>query len=140
MYISKLEIKLIQKLSDTIYKQYPSEIITEEDINEAKNNLDESLSDRFELCSALETIYYCYSVILSEVRDKKRKIMASLFEQNPKLSQEKSVLQEKLDANLEYANIHKIEEQLFQFIGHIQNIKNNIVYVYKVDSEVEINE
>ena len=63
--------------------------------------------------------------------------MSSLFENNPKLAQEKSVLKEKLDADEEYARFHKNEEMLFQLTEHLQNIKNNIVYLYKEENVLD---
>lgn len=132
-YISQLEIKLIQRIIDNLYAEIGSNIILEDDIKLAKENLTKTYDSKFECCSGLETIYYCFSIMLSEVRQKKREVTTAIFEQNPKLSQEKSVLKEKLDAEPEYAILHKEEEQLFQFIEHIQNIKNNIIYVYKED-------
>lgn len=133
-YISQLEIQLIQRMIDNLYAEIGSDIILEDEIKLVKENLTKTYDSKFECCSELETIYYCFSVILSEVRQKKREVTTAIFEQNPKLSQEKSVLKEKLDAEPEYAILHKEEEQLFQFIEHIQNIKNNINEYYKEDN------
>lgn len=132
MFISNLEYQLIGRMTVEIYNKYSSEIITEEDINTALKDLNETREKtKFEFCSSLETLYYMYSVILSEVRQKKRELMSVLFESNPKLAQEKSVLKEKLDADPDYALLHNTEELLFQLTEHIQNIKNSVVYMFK---------
>lgn len=139
MFISDLNLKLIEKMSKNLQEQSNSSLIEDKDIYSALVNLKDANSnenyDKYYLVSSLETLYYCFSVMLSEVRQKKREITTALFEQNPKLAQEKSVLKEKLDAEPEYAVLHKNEEQLFQFIEHIQNIKNNIIYLCKEDVE-----
>lgn len=139
MFVSKLEYKLIEKMANILYKDCNSNIVSLEDVTDALNYVVDTNNDdsRMNFCSALETLYYCFSVILSEVRQKKRSITTAIFSQNPKLAQEKSVLKEKLDAEPEYANLHRQEEQLFQFIEHIQNIKNNITYLYK-EEEIPI--
>lgn len=137
MFISNLDYQLIGRMSTNIYNEFNSELITEEDIDQALTNLNQSLTkSKFEFCSSIETVYYIYSVLLSEVRQKKREVMSVLFEQNPKLAQEKSVLKEKLDADIEYATLHKVEELLFQFTEHLQNIKNNVVYVFKEEDDL----
>ena len=132
MFISNLEYQLIGRMAVEIYNQHNSEIITEDDINAALKDLNETREEtKYEFCSSLETLYYMYSVILSEVRQKKRELMSILFESNPKLAQEKSVLKEKLDADPDYALLHNTEELLFQFTEHIQNVKNSVVYMFK---------
>lgn len=135
-YLSNLETNLIVRMSNQIYNMCDSNLINKTELEEAQSNLKNS-EDKFIICSNLETLYYIHSVLLSEIRDKKRNVMSSIFEQNVKLSQEKSVLKEKLDAIPEYANLHKIEEMLFQLIEHLQNIKNNITFMLKEDVENE---
>ena len=138
MFISNLEIKLIERMANEIYSACNSELMTEDDLSLALSNLKEmSNTTKLEFCSSIETLYYIFSVILSEVRAKKRDVMSSLFEQNPKLAQEKSVLKEKLDADEEYAQLHKQEELLFQFVEHMQNIKNNVTYMFKEENPLE---
>lgn len=133
MFIDKLEINLIQKVSDRIFDTFDSQLVCIDEILEAFENLKcyNNEEAKYEFCSALETLYYCFSVVLSDVRQNKREIMTALFQQNPKLAQEKSVLKDKLDAEPEYAKMHQLEEQLFQLVEHIQNIKNNVIYLYK---------
>lgn len=130
-YLSRLELNLIYKLSDKIYKDNKSDVISETDIVEAQQKLEYENNSKFEVCSALETLYYCYSVILSEVRQKKREVVAAIFEQKPKLAEEKSVLEKKLDAEPEYAKFKEREEYLFNFLEHIKEIKNNINWLIK---------
>lgn len=138
MFISELEFKLIDRVSDEIFSSCGSSLVNKNDIKEAKQILKESNEQsKLEFCSAIETLYYVFSVILSEVRQTKRQIMSSLFESNPKLAQEKSVLKEKLDADEEYAMFHKNEEMLFQLTEHLQNIKNNIAYLYKEENVLD---
>lgn len=137
MILSNLEIQMLNKMSNFIYNDCSSEIITVEEVRTAQENVEQSLNNKFELCSALDTLYYCFSVMLSEVRQTKRSVMSALFSQNPKLAQEKSVLKEKLDADSEYANLHKKEDELWQFIEYVQNLKNNIVYMYKEENPLE---
>lgn len=137
MFISNLEIKLIERMANEIYSACNSNFMTEDDLNLALSNLKNQNITKLEFCSNIETLYYIFSVILSEVRAKKREVMSSLFEQNPKLAQEKSVLKEKLDADEEYAQLHKQEELLFQFVEHMQNIKNNITYLFKEENPLE---
>lgn len=137
MFISNLEIKLIERMANEIYSACNSNFMTEDDLNLALSNLKNQNITKLEFCSNIETLYYIFSVILSEVRAKKREVMSSLFEQNPKLAQEKSVLKEKLDADGEYAQLHKQEELLFQFVEHMQNIKNNITYLFKEENPLE---
>lgn len=138
MFISNLEVKLIERMANEIYSACNSEFMTEDDLSLALDNLRETVNTtKLEFCSSIETLYYVFSVILSEVRAKKRDVMSSLFEQNPKLAQEKSVLKEKLDADGEYAQLHKQEELLFQFVEHMQNIKNNVTYMFKEDNPLE---
>lgn len=139
MYISNLDYKLIIKMANSIYNDCNSNLIEELDLNQALDDLQQfSLEGtKLEVCSALEALYYIFSVLLSEVRQQKRKTMSALFEANPKLAQEKSTLKEKLDADTEYANLHKNEELLFQFVEHVQNIKNNIIYLFKEENPLE---
>lgn len=138
MFISNLEVKLVERMANEIYSACNSEFMTEDDLSLALGNLRETVNTtKLEFCSSIETLYYVFSVILSEVRAKKRDVMSSLFEQNPKLAQEKSVLKEKLDADGEYAQLHKQEELLFQFVEHMQNIKNNVTYMFKEDNPLE---
>lgn len=131
--LSNLELKLICDMMDSLFEQCDSESVSDEDIKDIKDVLLDLVEedDRYTLCSNLETTYYMYSILLSEIRQKRRDVMTTLFQQNPKLAQEKSVLKEKLDAEPEYATLHKIEEQMFQFLEHLKNIKNNIIYLYK---------
>ena len=85
-------------MATEIYNKCSIEIITEDDISTALEDINKAKNEnKYEFCSSLETLYYIYSVILSEVRQKKRELMSLLFESNPKLAQEKSVLKEKLD-------------------------------------------
>lgn len=138
MFISNLDYQLIGRMATSIYNEFNSELITEDDIGQALTDLNQSLEmSKFEFCSSIETLYYTYSVLLSEIRQKKREVMSALFEQNPKLAQEKSVLKEKLDADIEYAKLHNVEELLFQFTEHLQNIKNNVVYMFKEEEPLE---
>lgn len=132
MFISDLEYQLIGRMAIEIYNKCSIEIITEDDISTALEDINKTKNEnKYEFCSSLETLYYIYSVILSEVRQKKRELMSLLFESNPKLAQEKSVLKEKLDADPDYAILHNVEELLFQFTEHIQNVKNSVVYMFK---------
>ena len=132
MFISDLEYQLIGRMATEIYNKCNIEIITEDDISTALEDINKTKNEnKYEFCSSLETLYYIYSVILSEVRQKKRELMFLLFESNPKLAQEKSVLKEKLDADPDYAILHNVEELLFQFTEHIQNVKNSVVYMFK---------
>lgn len=139
MFISNLEIKLVNKVSHSILLQqadYNISALSYDDYTDLMMSLEnENISNKYDFCSVLETLYFSFSVILAEVRAKRRDITTSLFENNPKLATEKSVLKDKLDAEPEYAKIHKYEEQLFQFLEHIQNIKNNIVYLYGDEDE-----
>lgn len=139
MYISNLDYKLIVKMANSIYDDCNSNLIEELDLNQALDDLQQSSLEgtKLEVCSALEALYYIFSVLLSEVRQQKRETMSALFEANPKLAQEKSTLKEKLDADTEYANLHKNEELLFQFVEHVQNIKNNIIYLFKEENPLE---
>lgn len=132
MFISDLEYQLIGRMATEIFNKCNIEIITEDDISTALKDINRTKNEnKYEFCSSLETLYYIYSVILSEVRQKKRELMSLLFESNPKLAQEKSVLKEKLDADPDYAILHNVEELLFQFTEHIQNVKNSVVYMFK---------
>lgn len=139
MYISNLDYKLIVKMANSIYEDCNSNLIDELDLNQALDDLQQTSIEgtKLDFCSALETLYYIFSVLLSEVRQQKRKTMSALFEANPKLAQEKSTLKEKLDVDKEYANLHKNEELLFQFVEHIQNVKNNVIYLFKEENPLE---
>ena len=131
MFVPELELNLIKRMSNKLMDDCSSELVSEDEVKQAQQILFESNNcTKAEFCSSLETIYYIFSIILSEIRQQKREIMTAIFQTNPKLSQEKSVLKDKLDAEPEYAILHQKEELLFQFIEHIQNIKNNITYVY----------
>lgn len=138
MYISNLELNLTDRMAREIFSACDSSFVSQDDIEQAlqdvKNTID---ATKLEFCSNIETLDYLFSVILSEIRAKKRSVMSSLFEQNPKLAQEKSVLKEKLDADEEYAKLHYSEELLFQFTEHIQNIKNNVIYLFKEENPLE---
>lgn len=140
MLLSNIEYQLIRDMSKFLFNNCNGYFCNDENLMISLNqeNLDYLLEElknnqnnKYELCSTLESIYYCYSIILSNVRYYKRNVMTAAFESNPKLAQEKSVLKEKLDAIPEYAILHKDEEQLFQFLEHIQNVKNNIIYLIK---------
>lgn len=139
MFISELELNLMDRMSREIYNNSNSEVINISDYTETLHSIRQNnkYGTKFDLCSDIETLYYCFSVVLSEVRERKRAVTTAIFEDNPKLSQEKSVLKEKLDAIPEYARLHKSEEQLFQFLEHIQNVKNNIIYLYEETEEIE---
>lgn len=131
MFLSQLEINLLIKMSNKIYGFVDeSEIISEEEIKEAQESINNATT-KFDLCSALEVMNYCFSVLLSEIRSKKREILTGIFESKPKLAEEKSVLEKKLDAEPEYAKYKEKEEYLFQFIEHINNVKNNLVWLIK---------
>lgn len=131
MFLSQLEINLLIKVSNKIYSfADESEIISEEEIKEAQELINNATT-KFDLCSALEAMNYCFSILLSEIRSKKREILTGIFESKPKLAEEKSVLEKKLDAEPEYAKYKEKEEYLFQFIEHINNVKNNLVWLIK---------
>ena len=134
-YLSKLEISMITRLADKIFKMSCTEIISKDDIKEGLEQLCIAES-KLEICLALEIIHYCYSVILSEVRQKKREILTIIFKEKPKLADEKSVLEKKLDAEPEYAKYKEQEEYLFQFLEHIDNIRNNINWLIKEEENL----
>lgn len=117
-------------MSEKLYNECNSDIIELTDVEEALNQLKNSC-DKFEICSSIETLNYCFSVILSEIRQSKREVVTSIFEQRPKLADEKSVLEKKLDSVPEYAKYKEKEEFLFQFLEHLQNIKSNINWLIK---------
>ena len=73
--------------------------------------------------------------MLSEIRVKKRNVLTGIFEIKPKLAEEKSVLEKKLDAEPEYAKYKEKEEYLFQIIEHINNLKNNITWLIREENE-----
>lgn len=91
-----------------------------------ENNLDFNSDNKYILCSTLETLYSIFSIILSEVRAKKRETLTSIFEVHPDLIKEKSTLEKKLDSIPEYANYKEKEEYLFQFLEHIKSVKETI--------------
>ena len=129
--ISSLDLKLIKKLSDKIFSDCNSELIDKTEIDEVMETLKNNNIDKLIVVSTLETLHYCFSVILSEVRQIKRDILTGIFIQKPKLLEEKSVLEKKLDAEPEYAKYKEKEEYCFQFLEHISNIKNTIVWLVK---------
>ena len=133
--LSTLEINLINKMAIKIFESCNSNTIALDEIQEALNQLNNINSNvevsKYDLVSILDTIYYQYSVILSEIREQKRLILSGIFEQKPKLFSEKSVLEKKLDAEPEYAKYKEYEEYLFQFLEHINSIKNNIIWIVK---------
>lgn len=128
--ISTLEIKMINKISDTLYDKSNSELITKDEITEAQQQLCLA-ENKYDVCSALETMNYCFSVILSEIRVAKREILTAVFKERPNLLGEKSVLERKLDAEPSYAECKEKEEYLFNFINHLSNIKDNITWLTK---------
>lgn len=132
--LSNLELGIIDKLSSKLYNDNDNEFVSKDEIEECKQILHDA-TNRYEICSALETLRYCFSLILSEVRDKKRSVITAVFEQKPKLAEEKSVLEKKLDAVPEYAKYKKQEELLFQFIEYISNIENNITWILKSNED-----
>lgn len=137
MFVSNLELKLIDRLCVEVFNQCQANVslIVREDIDEALQNVKDTNSieegGKGDFCIAVESLRYCFSVILSEVRQKKRNVMSGLFEDRPELAKEKSVLKEKLDAVPEYAQLHMQEELLFQLIEHLQNVGNSVTYLFK---------
>ena len=127
MYVgfSNLEQKLIFKVADRLYADCNSEIISKEDVLDVKQAII-TASNKFDICSALETLYYCFSVILSEVRQRKRETITAIFEQDKKIAEEKKALEKKLDSFPEYAELHRQEESIFQLLEHLNNIKTYI--------------
>lgn len=121
-------------MSNSIFNSNMSNFITELDLEEAQEQL-KVAEDRFALCSALEDLSYCFSVILSEVREEKREILSAIFEEKPKLAEEKSVLEKKLDAEPQYADCKKREEYLFNFINHLSNTKDNLTWLTKKEDD-----
>lgn len=131
MFISKLENDLLSRMSESLfYECGGSEIINQDDIDLARQQINEA-TDRYEFCNALDSLHYCFSIILSEVRQQRRELITAAFQDNPKLAQERSTLKEKLDAIPEYGQVHKDEEMLFQYLEYIESLKNNVVYMYK---------
>lgn len=136
MLLTNFEINLLLKASEEIYKMSKMDVsgnlLTDSDIQLAKEDLlsAHQADSKFDLCLALDSYYYCFSIILSEIRKKKRSVMFSLFEANPKLAQEKSTLKEKLSAEPEYAFIYNKEEMLFQLLNYIKGIKDTIAYAH----------
>lgn len=133
--ISSLELQMITKLSSNLYDDIDSDIITKEDITEAQQQLSQA-DNKYNVCSAIETMVYCFSVILSEVRATKREILTVVFKEKPKLMDEKSVLERKLDAEPQYAEYKEKEEYLFNFINHLNNIKDNITWLTKKEEDI----
>lgn len=135
MYLSQLEYILLSKMSEKIINDVDdSEIITEKEIKEILNLINDA-QNKYELISALDTLNYSFSVLLSEIRVKKRNVLTGIFEIKPKLAEEKSVLEKKLDAEPEYAKYKEKEEYLFQIIEHINNLKNNITWLIREENE-----
>lgn len=133
-YISKLELRLLKRMVEFVYNNINSKIITFDDIQEAENMLFNA-TDKFEVCSSLDTIHYCFSIILSEVRQIKRQVLTGIFQNKPKLLDEKSVLEKKLDAEPEYADYKQKEEYIWQLLEHVNNIKNNINWLTKEEEK-----
>lgn len=134
LIISDLEYNLIESMSYRLYNltYMYGDIITEQYVTDALNLLKESV-DKLELCSNLDTIYYLFSMLLSQVRQRKREEITAIFASDKKIAEEKKALEKKLDSVPEYAELHYKEECLFQFIEHIASIKNNIVWLLKED-------
>lgn len=134
--LSDLDLNLILKLSQKLYIMCNEndDIICDNDLKDAQNLLKEA-TDKYEICTAIETMHYMFSLILSSVRQKKRNVISAIFKQKPKLAEEKSVLEKKLDAEPEYAKEKEKEEYLFQFLEHLTNIRNNINWLFKSDEE-----
>lgn len=128
--LSKLDKTLINTMSDKIYNAFSGEIIKKDDVIEAQQQI-EYATDKYSICAAIESMHYCFSIILTEVRQIRRKILTGIFEDKPDLLKEKSVLERKLDAEPEYAKYKEIEEFLFQFIDHLDNVRNNINWLIK---------
>lgn len=135
LVLSELDIKLIKTMSNRIFNLFSGDIITESDITDAQQQID-CANDKLSICSAIESMHYCFSVILTEVRQVKRDVLRGIFETKPDLAKEKSVLEKKLDAEPEYAKYKQIEEYLFQFLDHLTNILNNIKWLVK-DEETD---
>nr|CAI9751398.1 hypothetical protein DGKKSRWO_DGKKSRWO_CDS_0107 [uncultured phage]CAI9752284.1 hypothetical protein CVNMHQAP_CVNMHQAP_CDS_0107 [uncultured phage] len=131
--ISQLEIKLLVKTMQLLSKLCNSSIISEDDIKQLIEQLQIESATKYELCASIDTISYTFSIMLSEVRQEKREIMTAIFESKPKIAEEKSVLEKKLDAIPEYAKQKEKEEYLFNFINHLKEIKNNITWLTKDD-------
>lgn len=133
MILSILEINLIIKTSTKLFLEdnyTQSQYVYFEEVQEIQKLLKEA-QNKFEFCTALDTLNCMYSMILSEVRQKKREVVTAIFQQKPKLSEEKSVLEKKLDAEPEYAKYKEKEERLFNFINYLNNIKNNVTWLIK---------
>lgn len=130
LVLSELDIKLIKIMSNRIFNLFSGDIITESDITDAQQQID-CANDKLSVCSAIESMHYCFSVILTEVRQTKRDVLRGIFDTKPDLAKEKSVLEKKLDAEPEYAKYKQIEEYLFQFLEHLTNILNNIKWLVK---------
>lgn len=132
--LSELDVDLVKRTSNLIEKNLIKYNIETQDI---WSNSDINLlsDDKFQVCLNIETIYYYYSTILTEIRNKKREITSSLFKKIPALLNEKSVLEKKLDADPEYAEIKMYEEYLFQFLEHLREVKSIITWQYKEEED-----
>lgn len=135
--ISTLEIKLIQKTISKLYQETKcnvNDIITDEDITDLLDQL-QNIETKFDLCSTLESINYVFSIILSEIRQEKRNVVNAIFQTKPKLAEEKSVLEKKLDAEPEYSALKTQEEYLFNFLNHLKEVKNTVTWMVKENEE-----
>lgn len=134
-YISNLELQLIIKVSNKLYEESlfdKDDLIDEQILKESQDLLaSDDVDNVFYLCSALETLHYCFSIILSEVRKSKREVITKIFEKDKKIAEEKKAIEKKLDSVPEYAELHYQEERLFQFLEHLNNVKNNITWLTK---------
>lgn len=138
-YISDLELQLIIKVANKLYEESlfdKDDLIDEQMLKECQDLLTSNdVDDMFCLCSVLETLHYCFSIILSEVRKSKREVITKIFEKDKKIAEEKKAIEKKLDSVPEYAELHYQEERLFQFLEHITNVKNNITWLTKDDEK-----
>lgn len=128
--LTELDKRLINTMSNKLFDLYSGEIITKDDVVDAQQQIN-CANDKLSICSAIESMHYCFSVILTEVRQVKRDVLRGIFETKPDLAKEKSVLEKKLDAEPEYAKYKQIEEYLFQFLDHLTNTLNNIKWLVK---------
>lgn len=141
MLLSRLELKLILRIIDKLEKFTETEDIKNliqdcklelQNINDTPSLLEITTENKYYICSILDTLYSVFSLLLSEVRIDKRQTLTSVFETHPKLLEEKSVLERKLDAIPEYAKCKEKEEYLFQFLEHIKSVKENIIWLVKI--------
>ena len=59
MFISDLEYQLIGRMATEIYNKCNIEIITEDDISTALEDINKTKNEnKYEFCSSLETLYY----------------------------------------------------------------------------------